>query len=64
MKKLFGQSPKRWPRVNTQRERKLGKFDLFTRLLFVLRILLINLIDFRTTLKAHKRKKEAGMSDK
>ena len=29
MQKLFEHFPKQWPRMNTQRERKLGKFHSF-----------------------------------
>ena len=47
--KLFGRFPKQWPRMNTQRERKLGKFDSFSRLSFAWRPLLINLKGFHTT---------------
>ena len=46
--------------MNKQRERKLGKFDLFTRLSIVWRTLLINLKGFHTNLMENK--KEAEMS--
>ena len=35
--------------MNTQRERKLGKFDSFTRHSFAWKLLLINLTGFGTT---------------
>ena len=35
MQKLSGHFPKQWPRMNTQREIKLGKLDSFTRLSFL-----------------------------
>ena len=58
MQKLFGHFPKRWSRMNTQTVRKLGKFDSFTKLSFVWRILLINLKGFRIT--SCKIKKNQG----
>ena len=56
IQKLFWHFPKRWPRMNTQRERKLGKFDSFTRLSFVWGTLLIDLKGFRTTWWKIKKK--------
>ena len=41
IQKVFGHFPKRWPRMNN-----LGKFYSFTNLLFLWRILLINLKGF------------------
>ena len=35
--RLFGHFPKQWLRMNTQRERKLGKFNSYIRLSFVWR---------------------------
>ena len=49
IQKLFEHFPKRWPRMNTQKERKLGKFDSLTRLSFVWGALLINLKGFHTS---------------
>ena len=46
IQKLFGHFSKRWPRMYTQRERKLRKFDSFKRISFVWRPLLINLKTF------------------
>ena len=46
IQKLFGHFSKRWPRMSTQRERKLGKFDSFKIISFVWRPLLINLKTF------------------
>ena len=57
---LFRHFRKRWPRINKQRERKLGKFDLFTRLSFVWRTLLIHCE--RLSHNLMENKKEAGMS--
>ena len=61
MIKLFGDFPKRWPRMNTQRERKLGKFDSFTTF-----ICLENIVDKfeRFSHNLMKNKKEARVSDK
>ena len=47
--------------MNTQRERKLGKFDSFTRLSFVWTI--INKFE-RLLHNLMENKKDAGMSDK
>ena len=61
IQKLFRHLPKRWPKMNTQRERKLGKFDSFTRLSFVWNI--INKFE-RLLHNLMENKKDAGMSDK
>ena len=55
IQKLFGHFSKRWPRMYTQRERKLGKFDSFKRISFVWRPLLINLKTF-TQLDGNEKK--------
>ena len=49
IQKLLEHFPTRRSKRNTQRERKLGKFDLFARLLFAWRPLFINLKGFGTT---------------
>ena len=49
IQKLLEHFPTRRPKRNTQRERKLGQFDLFARLLFAWRPLFINLKGFGTT---------------
>ena len=49
MQKFFEHFPKRWPRMNTQRERKRGKFGSSRKLSFVWGKLLINLKGFLTT---------------
>ena len=49
IQKFFGHFSKRWPRINTQRERKLGKFDSYRRISFVWRPLLTNLKGFHPT---------------
>ena len=59
IQKLFEYFPKRWPRKNAQRERKLAKFDSFRKLSLVWRTLLTNLGGFRTT---YGKKKEAGVA--
>ena len=56
--KLFGHFPKPGTRMNTQRERKLGKFHSFKRLSFVRRTLL------RLLHNLMESKIQAGMSDK
>ena len=54
--------PNKWPRMNAQRERKLGKFDSLRKLSFVWRTLLINLRSFRTTW--WKKKKQGWVTNK
>ena len=49
IQKLFGHFPRQWSKTNTQKERKLGKFDSFTRLSLVWRLLLTNSKGLGTT---------------
>ena len=58
---LFRHFPKRWSRMNTQREGTLVKFDFWRKFLFVWKTWLINLKAFP---QLDEISKEAGMGDK
>ena len=62
VKILFGHFPKRQQRINTQKERKLGKFESVRRLPFVKATWLIKLKAFPQV--DAKQKYEGGVSVK